>query len=90
MVTSHAVMRTPRFFLLLLLLPCAAKYQIQVPDFMDCTGPWHSDWQLFRDLFREASEEGNGTKFPGFRQDLFGEAYRLYKRLGGEFFEGGG
>lgn len=54
---------------------------------MDCTGPWHSDWQLFRDLFRDASEaessNGTGTRpFPGFRQDLFGEAYRLYKRRG--------
>ena len=57
---------------------------------MDCTGPWHSDWQLFRGLFQQASEEeSNGTSngprpFPGFRADLFGEAYRLYKSPGGK------
>lgn len=53
-------------------------------DFVDCTGPWHWDWQHFRALFRDASLEASTEQpvFPGFQQELFKEAYRLYQRLG--------
>lgn len=49
-------------------------------DFMDCTGPLHADWQLFRQLFRNASKDEKS--FPELQQELMAEAYRLYQMLG--------
>jgi len=47
---------------------------------MDCTGPLHADWQLFQQLFRNASKDEKS--FPELQQELMAEAYRLYQMLG--------
>ncbi|CAJ1360430.1 unnamed protein product [Effrenium voratum] len=62
--------------------------EITVPDFMDCTGPLHGDWQTFRGLFRAAAEQTRETSradgfevpFPALHQELLDEAHRLYQK----------
>ena len=65
----------------------APNIEIVIPDFVDCSGPEHSDWHDFRSMFEEVSEHASARSedagrpsFPSFHPSLAREAHRLYKK----------
>ena len=63
-----------------------ALFQVTIPDFLDCTGPEHSDWQFFRVAFSEMSEHASAgnpsgsASFPLLQPELAREAQRLHNK----------